>query len=44
MFIRPVEAQGDLRLISVEVIAAYTGNSLHVSVVLLQDIFVILCC
>lgn len=39
----PVEAQSDLRLIRVEVIAAYTGNSLHMSVVLLQDIFVVLC-
>lgn len=31
----PVEAQGDLRLIAVEVVAADTGDSLHVSVVLL---------
>lgn len=43
MRVGPVEAQGDLRLIGVEVIAAYAGYSLHVGVVLLQHIFVILC-
>lgn len=41
--IRPVETQGDLRLVSVEVIAAYTCYSLHVSVVLLQHVSVVLC-
>lgn len=41
--VAPVEAQGDLRLISVEVIAAYAGYSLHVSVILLQHVSVVFC-
>lgn len=39
----PVEAQGDLGLIAVEVIAAYAGYRLHVSVILLQHISVVFC-
>lgn len=39
----PVEAQGDLRLIRVEMIAANTCHGLHVCVVLFQDFFIVLC-
>lgn len=42
-FVWPIEAQSNLRLICIEVIAAYAGYGLHVSVVLLQDVFIVLC-
>lgn len=40
--VSPVEAQGDLWLVCVEVVAADAGDGLHVCVVLLQDLFIVL--